>query len=70
MKRLDLHGVKHEDVERIVENFLLCNDCPLEIVTGNSVKMQILVKKIFEKHKFKFKNHSDFNLGSFIVYED
>ena len=38
-KKLDLHGVKHTDVDRIVENFVLLNNPPLDIVTGNSDKM-------------------------------
>ena len=34
-KTLDLHGVKHVDVERLVENFVLLNEPPLTIITGN-----------------------------------
>ena len=39
MITLDLHGKRHDDVDRIVENFVLLNDCPLKIITGNSQKM-------------------------------
>ena len=42
-KELDLHGVRHEDVDRIVENFVLLNEPPLTIVTGNSQRMQEIV---------------------------
>ena len=35
-KTLDLHGVKHEDVDRLVENFVLLNEVPMKIITGNS----------------------------------
>jgi hypothetical protein len=46
---LDLHGVKHEDVERLVENFVLLNNKPLEIITGNSDRMErIVVNKLCE----------------------
>mgnify|MGYP004142489797 CR=1 FL=1 len=33
LKKLDLHGIKHEEVDRLVENFLFLNqdDVPLEI---------------------------------------
>ena len=31
-KKLDLHGVKHEDVDRVVENFVLLNKAPLDII--------------------------------------
>ena len=41
-KTLDLHGVKHEDVDRIVENFVLLNDVPMKIITGNSEKMMMM----------------------------
>ena len=40
---LDLHGVKHEDAERLVENFVLLKNKPLEIVTGNSDRMENIV---------------------------
>jgi DNA-nicking Smr family endonuclease len=45
MKELDLHGVVHEEVERLVENFILLNqdDVPLRIVTGKSSRMSQLV---------------------------
>ena len=44
IKKLDLHGVKHDDVERLVENFVLLNEPPLEIICGNSDKMQDIVR--------------------------
>ena len=45
---LDLHGTKHEDVEEIVENFILLHqdEMPLEIIYGNSVPMYDLVKSV------------------------
>ena len=38
---LDLHGVRHEDVDRLVENFILLNQqhMPLTIICGNSNRM-------------------------------
>ena len=51
IKKLDLHGIRHEDVDRIVENFVLLNDTPLEIVTGNSQRMQELVIEVLNRHK-------------------
>jgi hypothetical protein len=49
-KLLDLHGVKHADVDRIVENFVLLNDKPLKIVTGNSDRMKELVMNVLDRH--------------------
>ena len=42
---LDLHGISHDQVDRVVENFVLLNQdrIPLEIICGNSQKMIDLV---------------------------
>jgi len=49
-KTLDLHGVKHADVDRLVENFVLLNEPPLTIITGNSQRMQeIVINKLIVK---------------------
>lgn len=54
IKELDLHGVKHEDVERLVENFVLLNDLPLNIITGNSDMMSDIVTKVCNEHKISY----------------
>ena len=54
MNKLDLHGVKHEDVDRIVENFVLMNKPPLEIITGHSDKMPELVKDVLNRDNIKW----------------
>ena len=41
---LDLHNVRHDDVNRIVENFVLLNKPPLTIITGHSDMMTKLVE--------------------------
>lgn len=45
MNKLDLHGVRHGEVDRIVENFIFLNqnDLPLTIICGNSERMIELV---------------------------
>ena len=50
MNKLDLHGIKHEDVDRIVENFVLLNEPPIDIITGNSLKMQELVLDVLNRN--------------------
>ena len=42
---LDLHGISHDQVDRVVENFVLLNQdrIPLEIICGNSQRMIDLV---------------------------
>jgi hypothetical protein len=48
VSKLDLHGIRHSDVDRLVENFILMNqrDLPLEIVCGNSDRMISLVLNV------------------------
>ena len=43
-KTLDLHGIRHYDVDRFVENFILMNEPPLTIITGNSEFMRARVR--------------------------
>ena len=68
-KRLDLHGVKHEDVDRIVENFVLMNNPPLRIITGNSEKMKKIVVSVLSEHDFKYYPENYTNFGSLIVID-
>ena len=51
MKVLDLHGVRHEEVERLLENFILLNKPPLKVITGNSEYMRNAVESFCRKHK-------------------
>ena len=51
-KKLNLHGVKHEDVDRIVENFVLLNSPPMRIITGNSEKMMLMTLDVLNRHDF------------------
>lgn len=53
MRKLDLHGVRHQDVKVMVEDFLYMNqnEFPLEIICGNSEKMIKLVSEVMSNHK-------------------
>jgi len=55
--KLDLHGVKHEEVEKLLEDFILLNEPPFRIITGNSIRMKEIVTEVLDKHGFE---HSDF----------
>ena len=48
--KLDLHGVRHHEVDRLVENFILMNQeqVPLTIVCGNSQTMVDLVYAVID----------------------
>ena len=45
---LDLHGIKHQDVQLLVEDWVLVNQysIPLKIICGNSAKMIQLVDEV------------------------
>ena len=67
-KSLDLHGVRHADVERLVENFVLLNEPPLTIICGNSDRMIKLVQEILDRlyddHKIEWRvwNHNTYKI--------
>jgi hypothetical protein len=48
---LDLHGVQHSDVDRLVENFIYLNQysMPLKIICGNSNIMIRLVQEVVDR---------------------
>ncbi len=48
---LDLHGVRHHDVDRVVENFIYLNqnNMPLKIICGNSNTMVRLVQDVIDR---------------------
>jgi len=49
--QLDLHGVRHHQVERMVENWVLMNQSavPLVIICGNSQRMIDIVMSVLDK---------------------
>ena len=53
---LDLHGVRHSDVEVAVEDFVLNNQqqLPLIVICGNSYKMIDIVSKTLKKMEINF----------------
>ena len=54
MNRLDLHGIRHSEVDRLVENFVLLNDTPIRIITGNSDRMIELVVSVLDRHNINY----------------
>tara|TARA_Y100001963_G_C6699518_1_gene408732 strand:- start:886 stop:1083 length:198 start_codon:yes stop_codon:yes gene_type:complete len=54
LNRLDLHGIRHSEVDRLVENFVLLNSTPIRIITGNSDKMIELVVKVLDRHNIEY----------------
>ncbi len=54
IKQLDLHGIRHEEVDRLVENFVLLNEAPIRIITGNSHKMKDIVTEVLDRHDMEY----------------
>lgn len=71
IKELDLHGVKHMEVEKRLENYVLIASAnkllPLKIITGNSDIMKLIVINFLDKYKFKYRLGDYFNQGYIIV---
>jgi DNA-nicking Smr family endonuclease len=56
-RTLDLHGVKHEDVEHRLEQFFFWEASgfkPTKIITGNSTPMKDIVTKWLDGYDFKY----------------
>jgi DNA-nicking Smr family endonuclease len=55
---LDLHGIKHQDVEHTLENFFLWETKNqkqlIEVITGRSPQMQQIVTKWLDKYEFSY----------------
>ena len=49
--KLDLHGCRHYEVDRLVENFILVNQdqLPLKIICGNSQTMINIVDQVIKR---------------------
>jgi len=69
MEILDLHGLRHHQVELLVENFVLMNELPVKVITGNSPTMKQIVQSVLDRHNFTSYVESDWNLGAIIVHE-
>ena len=53
---LDLHGIRHHDVEIMVQDFVLSHqeELPLIVICGNSAKMIQIVNQALKKIKVDF----------------
>ena len=69
MKSLDLHGESYEDSKDLALRFIdsNINDLPVQIITGNSVEMQKIVKKIANQYNLRVEPKTYYNLGCLII---
>ena len=69
MEKLDLHGVRHHEVDLMVENFIFLNqeEIPLTIICGGSSKMVELVKKVLDRTGSEYLEGKGLDFGRFTV---
>ena len=69
MEKLDLHGRTYYESKILVRNFIEKNleNLPVQIITGNSVEMSLIVEKCIKKHKLKSSPRTYYNLGCLII---
>ena len=63
---LDLHGVRHKDVEDVVHNFINIHwqsEQELHIITGQSTIMKDLVKKVLSLYDVEVEEGDLTNFG-------
>ena len=72
MVEIDLHGLKHKEVEDTLESMLISyynlGSFPIRVITGHSHKMKEIVLTAIDNQKFKY--HEEYhNSGATIVTE-
>ena len=69
MEKLDLHGKTYYESKILVDNFIVQNleKLPIQIITGNSVEMSLIVKKCIKKYKLKSSPRTFYNLGCLVI---
>ena len=68
MKEVDLHGVRHRDVYKILEDCCMNGEIPLEVITGKSNTMKKIVVTIAETFGLQTREKLG-NTGRLVVYE-
>jgi len=68
MKAIDLHGIKHENVEDTIINACVSLDVPFLVITGKSGSMKSLVASAAKLMGLNVRDTID-NPGRVIVYE-
>lgn len=73
MEKIDLHGIKHEDVVKTMDDFLWemmqkykWSTLEVEVITGISDRMKEIVRDVCQDYNFKVSEHPT-NIGCLIV---
>ena len=72
MVEIDLHGLKHKEVEDTLESMLVSyynmGNFPIRVITGHSLIMKKLLNTAVDNQKFSMREELH-NSGATIVYE-
>ena len=69
METLDLHGIKHRNVDEVTRKFLNFVGLPCQVITGNSDEMKAIVIKIIKEYEWFCYEKDSYNHGTLIVTE-
>ena len=69
MKEIDLHGVRHRDVYKLLEKYYMAGDVPFVVITGKSNTMKKIVVTIAGTFGLQTREKLG-NDGRLVVYED
>ena len=68
MKMLDLHGIRHSNVEKTCHDFINNNwGHEMKIITGNSYMMKQIVSEVLKFYKLEFTLDNPYHMGYIIV---
>lgn len=70
LKTLDLHNIAHSEAERLVVNFLMTSEMPVQIITGKSEQMRGIAVNVIEKYNFGYHFKFFSNTGCMIVTDN
>ena len=69
METLDLHGVRHHQVDEVVRSFLNFIDLPCQIITGNSQQMKDIVRNVVYQYEWFCYEKDSYNYGTLVITE-
>ena len=69
METLDLHGIKHQQVDEVTRSFLNFIDLPCQVVTGNSEQMKTIVKNVVREYEWFCYEKDSYNHGTLVIVE-
>ena len=55
-KQIDLHRVKHEEVKKIIEEYIMQKSLPIRIITGHSSRMREIVENTLIENKYVYES--------------